>query len=512
MTEPEVPDPPRVDARYAPIDYPKIGLPNGPVNIEGRDYLTKYLGTVILTLLHAKIEAADFERSECWDDMTDCQKPFGVEDFMSMLRYTSSMAISVFRDFGLQPVPYQNAEAFLQPANVLASEAYTGNTMRGMATMMMDLANQLNRVALALTKKIWASKGGVPAEVEDMLAVPADKIPAIDLRCLRLWCVLNTKKKRQEFENPKNTDDDMIKLIEGLKHVVDPSWEVPGVGFKPTQARKLRKVTEGKDNSLDFIVPMIIHICIGMGKVKGKPFHVIHDSTSIGSTRDRISGMPHYCSMRLNARNRIVGDVDISKWRKAFEELREFDEVEKGIEVSDERLRDLMTDGKYTPLKITCKEDAVQMMGRAYLANQAIGVPDLREPLPPAKLQALDIWESKPIRDCSKHIGRPFSTAINTQPAGCCWMCKVVIRYKEPTGTTVLHDGLNRSASKKDFFRDRNETPHSCAEVICSRYCIILEDDKKRRDTAEKMKREEEQRRRMAYQQSRARYSHVARR
>lgn len=316
-----------------------------------------------------------------------------------------------------------------------------------------------------------------------------------------------------------------------MKVIIDPCYKEAGVGFRPSTARKLQKITEGQKNVLDYNVPLMIHICTGMGKVKGKPFYVIHDSTAIGGTQERLSGLPHYYDIRLNARHQHVGNVDVMKWRRALEDLREFDEADKGIEVSDDRLRELKADG----LKITCKEHAILMMGRAYVANLAIGLPDTREPPPPTQLQDLDICKAKPLRDCSNHIARPFSTSDATKEAYCCWMCKVTLRYAEPTNPTELHDGLNINASSQTFFRDRSQIPHSCAEVICSKYCVILEQHKRARDKAEKKKeeekkkkeeedmkkrreeeqkkrREEEQRRRMEYYQSRARYSHVSRR
>ncbi|KAF5613551.1 uncharacterized protein FSUBG_760 [Fusarium subglutinans] len=500
---------PTVEGRYFEAQWPVIDIPAEPVTVAGCNYLTKAMATVLRQLIQAQIEAVAFQKTECWTDMTDCWKPFGCKDFLSMLLHTTSLATNVVNQFE-QLLDYRQAEAWLDSSNPLLPN--TTNTLQDLADAIRRNVNKLRFIIEDLTEPVWEKDGGVPTKKDkdedeskkrtdeakkEKLPIVPTKVPTVDLRCIRLWCVLNTKKRRQELENPKNTMERIEQLLNAIAKDIEPSHEEAGFNFSPSATKRLKLTPHTKKkgiNELDDNVPMVYSICIGICWKDGKR-HILHDSTTIGTTRERISSLPPYNEHRLEGRNLHVGNNDMEAWSKDLESLSKIDEADKGIEVSKEELASYKVETALNKkLKIKTEQDVIQMKGRAYLAARAINRFDEREPPAPQKLQALSLWEMGPRRDCSEHISRPFLvTKHGTRGIGGCFLCKVLIRFREPMNNTELHDGLKESAARKDFFKDRRDIPHSCAEVICSKYCHIMAEDKEARDKAEKKKKKEKE-------------------
>ncbi|RBA22802.1 hypothetical protein FPRO05_01149 [Fusarium proliferatum] len=526
---------PVVDGRYYVAQWPAIQTLRGPVNIRGCNYFTKALATVLRLLHDAKAEAVAFQKTSCWTDMTDCWKPFGCKDFLSMLSHTASLSLNVVYKFQQSP-DYLEAEAWLDLENPLLGTKGTPHTLHDLARTVRETAVSMQNRVRSLTESVWEKEGGVPTkkEKEKGKSKNADEagkekptvptiVPTVDLRCIRLWCVLNTKERRKEIENPKNDKLKIQEILNAIEEDIEASYEEAGFSFTAVETKTLQLTPETekrKQNLLDDNVPMIYSICIGLCWKDNKP-QILHDSTTIGPTRERISSLPPYNEDRLRARNLHVGDADMKDWTKDLQCLSKIDEADKGIEVTDEKLASYTKNPELKKkLQIRTKQDVIQMQGRVYLATHAINRPDAQEPPAPQKLQALSLWKKEPRRDCSEHISRPFLIAKNGEIKGNggCWMCKVLLRYREPLNDTELHDGLKESAAKKDFFNKRKEIPHSCAEVLCSKYCHIMAKDMQARNEAkaieEKKKKEEEEekRRRMAGNRGRGRYSEIARR
>ncbi|SCV57030.1 uncharacterized protein FFB14_14928 [Fusarium fujikuroi] len=469
---------PVVDGRYYVAQRPAIQTLRGPVNIRGCNYFTKALATVLRLLHDAKAEAVAFQKTSCWTDMTDCWKPFGCKDFLSMLSHTASLSLNVVYRFQQSP-DYLEAEAWLDLENPLLGTKGTPHNLHDLARTVRETAVSMQNRVRSLTESVWEKEGGVP-----------------------------TKKEKEK---------------DAIEEDIEASYEEAGFSFTAVETKTLQLTPETekrKQNLLDDNVPMIYSICIGLCWKDNKP-QILHDSTTIGPTRERISSLPPYNEDRLRARNLHVGDADMKDWAKDLQCLSKIDEADKGIEVTDEKLASYTKNPELNKkLQIRTKQDVIQMQGRVYLATHAINRPDAQEPPAPQKLQALSLWKKGPRRDCSEHISRPFLIAKNGEikRIGGCWMCKVLLRYREPLNDTELHDGLKESAAKKDFFNKRKEIPHSCAEVLCSKYCHIMAKDMQARNEAKaieekkKEEEEEEKRRRMAGNRGRGRYSEIARR
>ncbi|KAM0228104.1 hypothetical protein ACHAP5_012040 [Fusarium lateritium] len=286
---------------------------------------------------------------------------------------------------------------------------------------------------------------------------PSGRIPAVCLREVRVILMANTTSLRSKFDDPALTFGGLIELMKEFIPMIDPAWTEPGLN--PKDLLRLQG-TGKKYPSIDLVQPMIWFVCTGLGlkanvnmEREKMPLVKIHGHFSIGATQERLACWQNYHQIRHDARNDHIGPEDRAKWHSAYKALQKFDDA-------------CQLSGKS------------QSDGRAELVYHA-----LKGAKAPAALRALPEGALDALRNCGGHIGIPYAQGMkHLKAVGCCYGCKVCIRYIEAMSDEALRNDIVGCPEKGDQkakpgtvnttdFANRMGNPHSCAEVAASIYC-----------------------------------------
>ncbi|KAF5657300.1 hypothetical protein FCIRC_13312 [Fusarium circinatum] len=264
----------------------------------------------------------------------------------------------------------------------------------------------------------------------------ADLVPAIALRTVRLWCILNTKENRRQAQTLNRAAFGEFK--EKIRKMIKVNS--PSSAINPERTRGLFK----KKGIIHSVTPCVYFFCLGTGYTKdGQPYSV-HPCCYAGDTDERLDSWPEFNAIRTAARNAHIGALDIAAWKEFYQNLQKLDD-----------------EANQEGLEIAVVQEAISKF-----ALEGTPVPDAISNLPAFKeLQ-------KPLRAVSNHVEFAFKDEkgeIISVP--CCYGCKISIGYAEAITPEELENDLGDERKPLDFSKRKN--PHSCAEVVASRYCVM---------------------------------------
>ncbi|KAF4990180.1 hypothetical protein FGRMN_8601 [Fusarium graminum] len=422
-----------------------------------------------------------------------------------MVSYTIGMAYTAVDQFGKLPANTKNASPYFQPLSRLGQlfgqpgpEASKGEDSKQKSKKNKQKKKEEEHSG----QPGQSTQGGAMFTVmRDTIEVAIDqlvekrqnlvrlsglprsnKIPAVCLREVRMWCTLNAHKFRNILQRPEMAFGELIQYMKNLIPSIDITPDNIPDDDPIKNLNKARRLggTSKECKYIDRIQPMIFFVCSGLGlreevgtgfiaKEELMPMllKTIHNFFSIGTTQERLDSWPSYNKIRRDARDQHLGDKVQEDWATFYHKLMAFD-------------RALVTSGKE------------QSKGRGELAYHA-----LKGLNPPEELKDLPGGKNyfTALRTCVDHIGLPYNQmAGGMEVAGCCYGCKVSIRYREAMSDEDLREDIigTDEAVKVVELKDNPEiqikkrkpgtvnstdlgnriaTAHSCAEVPVSGYC-----------------------------------------
>ncbi|KAG5751053.1 hypothetical protein H9Q70_006278 [Fusarium xylarioides] len=268
-----------------------------------------------------------------------------------------------------------------------------------------------------------------------------DKVSAVSLRVVRLWCTLNTKTCREEVRNlDKSGFESFFGKVEAMINIDSNSHAV---------LKKMRNVSG--PGTIHSVNPVVFFVCLGIGFDDDGKSYAIHRDCHTGGTQERLESWPEFHSIRLNARHAHIGDGYIKACLEYYQALEKLQAQASNHGLTEEAMR--------------------QTMSRFALQGMAV----------PTTISALPFWDTlkEPLRSVRDHAGRAFKDNNDKWiHEGCCYGCKTSIRFDEAsTDEAALAVNIDDMAHKFNI-RSRlggnvMDHAHSCAEVQASHHCAM---------------------------------------
>ncbi|KAF5023401.1 hypothetical protein F66182_4558 [Fusarium sp. NRRL 66182] len=323
--------------------------------------------------------------------------------------------------------PPERYTAPILPSLPKLSKKKTEESDRHNARVLRDLKTTILVQIRLLSEKL--------EELLESLGVPKlplfaeTGVPAVSIREVRVWCMANTRSRRQSVEDPGLDEKGLIALMNRLSQLIDPRTATPDAHVTSQEVvnpDKTYMVTRTK--TVDFIFPQVFFICSGIAFHENKPytneFHLV----------------------RQAARDACIGKADVESWKDLYDSLEllesDWDSVDPGSR---------------------------HEMRRAVLMHLHNNDEGSSRPNP-------DLGHlSKPLRNCGRHHGLSFAKDDKTglwRAVGCCYGCKIGIGYHESSTEEEVRRGIDSTIKQLDL--GKRKVPHSCAEVISSKYCDLV--------------------------------------
>ncbi|KAG5799018.1 hypothetical protein H9Q69_001959 [Fusarium xylarioides] len=353
----------------------------------------------------------------------EVERPFTCPDFVALAKYISRAARALYEDVKALDNKYLDAVSTLKAKNDLVKGEGGNKCIRHLVDTLGDGIRDIALLITSLEEKMG-------------LNVCADLVPAIALRTVRLWCILNTKEYRKEVQSLDRAAFGQFKeKIRKMIKVNNPSSAI-----NPERTRGLSK----KKGVIHSVTPCVYFFCLGIGFTEdGQPFSV-HPCCYAGDTDERLDSWPEFNTIRTAARNIHIGAADIAAWQEFYQNLQKLDD-----EANEARL-----------------EIAVVREAISKFALEGTTVPDTISKLPALK-ELL-----KPLRAVGNHVGCAFKDVKDEIiSVSYCYGCKISIGYDEAITSEELEKDIGDERKPFDFSRRKN--PHSCSEVVASRYCVM---------------------------------------